>query len=52
MTPRRIPSDSEFTTDVAPPERWDYDVLEADGEQWLRALAAQITEACECLQVS
>ncbi|KAI0290130.1 hypothetical protein BC826DRAFT_1106614 [Russula brevipes] len=52
MTPRRIPCDPEFTIDVAPPERWDCDVLEADGEQRLRALAAQITEACERLQVS
>ncbi|KZT03151.1 uncharacterized protein LAESUDRAFT_660259 [Laetiporus sulphureus 93-53] len=50
MTPRRIPSDPELTTDVAPKEQWDCDVLEADGEQRLRALARQITEACERLQ--
>lgn len=50
MTPRRIPNDPEFTTDVAPQERWDCDVLEANGEQRLRALATQITGACERLQ--
>ncbi|KAN0123814.1 hypothetical protein V8E52_002304 [Russula decolorans] len=50
LTPQRIPSDPEFTTDVAPRERWDCDVLEANGEQRLRALTAQITEACERLQ--
>ncbi|KAH9957035.1 hypothetical protein BC827DRAFT_1228390 [Russula dissimulans] len=49
-TPRFIPSDPEFATDVAPQERWDCDVLEADGEQRLRALATHIIEACERLQ--
>ncbi|KAH9957031.1 hypothetical protein BC827DRAFT_1228374 [Russula dissimulans] len=49
-TPRFIPSDLEFATDVAPQERWDCDVLEADGEQRLRALATHIIEACERLQ--
>ncbi|KAF9503564.1 hypothetical protein BS47DRAFT_789130 [Hydnum rufescens UP504] len=50
LTPQRIPRDREFTNDVAPQERWDCDVLEANGEQRLRALATQITEACERLQ--
>jgi len=50
MTPRFIPSDIETATDVAPVERWDCDVLEADGEQRLRALATHIIEACEHLQ--
>jgi len=49
-TPRFIPSDPEFATDVAPLKRWDCDVLEADGEQRLRVLATHITEACEHLQ--
>ncbi|KZT07352.1 uncharacterized protein LAESUDRAFT_651857, partial [Laetiporus sulphureus 93-53] len=50
MIPRRISGDPEFTIDVAPQKRWDSDVLEADGEQRRRALAAKITEACERLQ--
>lgn len=50
MTPRRIPSDPEFTTDVAPQEQWDCDVLEDGGEQRLRALTTQVMEACERLQ--
>ncbi|KAH9954090.1 hypothetical protein BC827DRAFT_1348802 [Russula dissimulans] len=41
-TPRFIPRDPEFATDVAPLGRWDCDVLEADGEQRLRALATHI----------
>ena len=49
ITPRRPPNNLDFTTNVAPQERWDCDVLEANGEQRLRALATQITEACEHL---
>ncbi|KAI0029619.1 hypothetical protein K488DRAFT_56019 [Vararia minispora EC-137] len=50
MSPRRIPSDPELVTDVAPKVRWDCDILEASGEQRLRVLATQIIEACERLQ--
>jgi len=47
ITPECILSDPEFITDVTPQERWDCDVLEANGEQRLRALVTHITEACE-----
>jgi len=50
MTPQRIPSDHQSVVDVAPREQWNCDILESDGEQRLRALATQITEACERLQ--
>ncbi|KAI6096828.1 hypothetical protein F5141DRAFT_1220394 [Pisolithus sp. B1] len=36
--------DPELTIDVAPQNRWDCDVLEADGERRLQALVPQITE--------
>ena len=49
VTPRRTFNDPDLITDVAPQERWDCDVLEADGEQRLRALVTQIMEACEHL---
>ncbi|KAI6031115.1 hypothetical protein PISMIDRAFT_671722 [Pisolithus microcarpus 441] len=50
ITPRRITNNPEYTIDVAPRDRWDCDILEAEGEQRLRSLVAQITEACKCLQ--
>ena len=52
MTPRGtgILSDPEFTVNIGPREWWDCDVLEADGEQRLRALVTHITEACKHLQ--
>ena len=51
MTPQSIPSNPGSTMDVAPQEQWDCDVLDAVGEQRLRALATQITRACEHVQV-
>lgn len=50
ISPRRISNDPDLITDVAPKEQWDCDVLEADGEQRLRALVERIVEACERLQ--
>lgn len=50
ITPRPITSNPEYTIDPAPRDRWDCDILEAEGEQRLRSLVARITEECECLQ--
>jgi len=50
ITPKHIPRDPGFMIDAAPQERWDYDALEANGEQKLRKLVTKITEACEGLQ--
>jgi hypothetical protein len=51
MTPPCIPSDPEFAIDRAPKEQWDCDVLDIVGEQQLQALATQITNACNHVQV-
>ncbi|THH08901.1 hypothetical protein EW146_g8848 [Bondarzewia mesenterica] len=50
MSPQHILNDPDLITNVMPKEQWDCDVLEADGEQRLRALVGQIMEACEHLQ--
>ncbi|KAI6031116.1 hypothetical protein PISMIDRAFT_441239 [Pisolithus microcarpus 441] len=50
ITPRRITGNAEITGGVVPRDWWDCDVLEAEGEQRLRSLVAQITEECKCLQ--
>ena len=47
ITPQRIPSDPEFMTDMRYRSGGTVDVLEAEGEQRLRALALRITEACQ-----
>ena len=47
--PRRVLSDPD-TPDVAPREQWEYNVLEAVGEQRLHAFATHLTKACERLQ--
>ncbi|KAG8905481.1 hypothetical protein FRB99_008877 [Tulasnella sp. 403] len=44
--PRTIASDSLYETDTAPRERWNYDILEEEGEQKFRAVVQEIKEAC------
>lgn len=50
ITPRRVTSNTEIPADVVPRDWWDCDILEAEGEERLRSLVAQITEECKCLQ--
>ena len=46
MSPHCTPNDLDAEFITVPEERWNCDVLEADGEQQLRALVTQIIEAC------
>jgi hypothetical protein len=46
ITPRKIVADDEFTTDTAPVERWDCDVLEEWGAARLKAVVHEIHQAC------
>ncbi|KAF8513256.1 hypothetical protein BU17DRAFT_53405 [Hysterangium stoloniferum] len=50
LTPTRIPRDFRFVNDVAPMERWNYNVLEDAGEQRLRALVHEIKNMCAQVQ--
>ena len=49
LTPRRILSDSEVTVDVAPRERWNYDILKEDGVQRFQAVVEEIKQGCAAL---
>ena len=49
LAPRRIPSDSEELLDVAPKERWNYDILEADGIEKFKAIVEEIKQGCAAL---
>ena len=46
ITPPFTPNDPNIRVDVAPKDQWDCDVLEAHGEQRLRALVAK--PECNC----
>ena len=46
ITPPRIVADDQFATDTAPRERWDCDVLEAEGAARLNAVVHEIHQAC------
>ncbi|KAI6031071.1 hypothetical protein PISMIDRAFT_6504 [Pisolithus microcarpus 441] len=47
IAPLSIPRHPTRVTETAPKERWDCDVLDADGEARLRAVVDAIKEACE-----
>ena len=52
ITPLTIVTDDQFTTDTAPLERWDCDVLEEVGAARLKALVGEICtqlDSGECL---
>ncbi|KIM37625.1 hypothetical protein M413DRAFT_76874 [Hebeloma cylindrosporum] len=46
IIPPRIVADDQLVTDTAPVERWDCDVLEAEGAARLKALVHEIHQAC------
>lgn len=46
IVPHWIPQNSTRVIDTAPAERWDCDILDANGEQRLRTVADEIKEAC------
>lgn len=51
ITPPRIVADDQFTIDTAPRERWDCDVLEAEGAARLKAVVHEIQQACAQLDI-
>ena len=44
--PPSITRDAIYVTDVAPADRWNYELLEADGEQKMRELVAEVKAMC------
>ena len=42
LIPSRIMPHPDFINDTAPKERWNYDILEADGEAKFKAIVAEI----------
>jgi hypothetical protein len=46
ITPPRIVPDDQLTIDIAPRERWNCDVLEAEGAARLKAVVHEIQQAC------
>ncbi|KAI9566199.1 hypothetical protein HD554DRAFT_2221544 [Boletus coccyginus] len=47
ILPRRIPHHPTMMNDTAPMERWNCDVMDAEGETRLRAVVDSIKAACE-----
>jgi hypothetical protein len=46
LFPERIERDPELINDTAPIDRWDFNVLEEDGERRLRELVSEIKQMC------
>ena len=49
VTPPAIPADPMFLNDVAPADRWNYDLLEADGIARMRQVAQDVRAMCQAL---
>jgi hypothetical protein len=47
LLPPTIARDTMYVTDVAPAERWNYELLEDVGEQKMRELVAEVKVMCE-----
>jgi len=52
ITPPRIVGDDQLTVDTAPRERWDCDVVEAEGAARLKAVVHEMQHACDQLDPS
>ena len=46
ITPPKIVADDQYAFDTAPQERWDCDVMEADGTARLKAVVYDIHQTC------
>ena len=44
ITPHAIPRDPTWESDTVPVDRWNYDILEAEGEAQFRAVVDKIKE--------
>jgi len=49
VTPPAIAADPIFLNDVAPADRWNYDLLEADGIARMRQVAQDVRAMCQAL---
>ncbi|KAF9511371.1 hypothetical protein BS47DRAFT_1184033 [Hydnum rufescens UP504] len=49
LTPPAIAPDSIFLNDVAPADRWNYDLLEANGIARMRQVAQDVMAMCQAL---
>ena len=50
VTPPSIPRDPDIVNDVAPPARWEYELLEADGEAKFRSIVAEVKAMAEAIE--
>jgi hypothetical protein len=46
ISPESLPASPQYVTDTAPVERWNYDILSAEGEAELRRIIQIITNQC------
>ena len=46
VSPQYIHASQQFVTDTAPVDRWNYDILEDEGETELRRIVQLITTEC------
>jgi len=49
LTPRAISPDPVSLNDVAPAERWSYDLLEANGNAQMRKVVEDVKAMCQAL---
>ena len=49
LTPRAFTPDPTFLDDMAPADRWNYDLLEADGTARMRQVAQDVIAMCQAL---
>ena len=47
LTPRAIAPDPTFLDDVAPADRWNYDLLGANGTARMRQVAQDVMAMCQ-----
>ncbi|KAF8147892.1 hypothetical protein B0H34DRAFT_680070 [Crassisporium funariophilum] len=47
LSPPSIPRHPTFVTDVAPASRWNYELLEDEGEQKMRELVSEVKRMCQ-----
>jgi hypothetical protein len=50
LLPPSIARDAMYVTDVAPAERWNYELLEDDGEKKMRELVVEVKAMCETIK--
>jgi hypothetical protein len=46
ISPEHISASSQYVIDTAPAERWNYDILTAEGEAEFRRIVQVITTEC------